>query len=270
MSADAIAKPTETVAAKRFGVSYLSGFGAAFAGIGRFERFGWIAVALFVPIVGPIAIEGYRFDALEAFIRGRATGFPRVDTNRFGEYLMRGVWVFLPALFVQFVAGPVIAVGTQMVSLGIMLLATAVVGTGSVTQAEIVGIASVGFAALFTLITIATLIIKMLLTPLQLRAGFTQDFGKTFNVAWLRDFLRLVWFELLMAELFFFVASIALAWVGLLFCIVGTLFAAGLGILAHTHLTGQLYHLYLVRGGTPIEFKEPTPKAVANWSEANQ
>lgn len=251
----------------RLGLRYLHGFGAAIKGRHWLTRIAWLGLGILVPVVGPIVIEGYRFDALEAFIRGRASTFPPVEPKRFTEYLMRGFWVFLPMLILQFVIGPILAVAFQSFAFAVVLLVAALTNAGTITPEEIASIVSVGIAMLFVIITAATLCMKLLITPIQLRAGLTQDLAKTVDIAWIRDFLKRVWLETLVAEVFFFVSTLALMPFGALVFLVGLYVVVAVSMLAHTHLLGQLYLLYLKRGGEPIPMKEPSPLALANWAD---
>lgn len=261
--------PRETNDPNKLGLRYLHGFGAVISGRNWLGTIGLVGVGVLVPVVGPIAIEGYRFDAIESFIRGRARSFPPVELNRFGEYLIRGLWVSLPMLILQFVIGPIMAVFIQAAVFGVIVLVAALTSSGTVSPQDIASLVSIGVAALFVVITVATLFTKLLLTPIQLRAGLTQDFAKSLDLGWIKDFLKRVWLEMLIAEIFFFLSTIALIPFGLLIFFVGVYFVTALSILAHTHLLGQLYRLYLLRGGTPIPMKEPSLDAIENWQAAD-
>lgn len=263
------AKPDTPPESARFGLRYLNGFGAALKGRNWLTRIVWLGLGIVVPVVGPIVVEGYRFDAMEAFIRGRASTFPPVDLNRFTEYLTRGFWVFLPMLILQFVIGPLLMVAMQSVVLGMALLVASLTSSGAISPEEIASLVSIGLALLFVVITIATLFMKLLITPIQLRAGLSQDLAQTVDVGWIRDFLKRVWLETLIAEVFFFVATMALIPFGLLAFFIGLYVVVAISILAHTHLIGQLYLLYLKRGGTPIPMKTPSTMTLENWAEAD-
>ena len=94
----------------------------------------------------------------------------------------------------------------------------------------------------------------LLLTPLKIRASITQDFAKSFNFAWIKRFVGLMWKEILLASLFLIVAGMALSIVGMVLFCVGVYAATVVIYFAWTHLHRQLYRLYLSRGGEPVPF----------------
>jgi hypothetical protein len=101
------------------------------------------------------------------------------------------------------------------------------------------------------------LALGLILTPLYIRGGLTQDFALTFNFRWVGDFVKRMWVETLLVNLFAWLASVILLLLGCaLFCI-GALVAGSIMTLASGHLNWQLYELYLARGGEPIPLKPP-------------
>src|SRR2546421_9036691 len=58
----------------------------------------WAVLSQFVPVIGAIVCLGYGFDMIETLHRRKDSRYPDIDMNRLGEYLMRGLWVFLVQL----------------------------------------------------------------------------------------------------------------------------------------------------------------------------
>jgi len=101
-----------------------------------------------------------------------------------------------------------------------------------------------------------------LIAPFVLRAGLAQDFGAAFDMGWAKDFLKRTWMDTLLANLFWTLSYLVLIGVGILMLCVGTLVTIPIAMLAATHLTFQLYAVYLSRGGIPIPLKPESPPAV--------
>jgi hypothetical protein len=208
------------------------------------------SVCSFIPVVGPIVFFGYEYEIIEALHRGRRTGYPDFDFNRFMNYLTRGVWPWLIMLIVQMLIQPPIIVFTYAAMFGVIGALLTQTPEGAVAAAVIVPVFVLG---VFTF----SLLLGVVLTPVILRAGLAQDFVKAFDVRWLKQFLALVWIELLLMNLFVAVASIPVLLIGLATCWIGLFPAAVVVGIASCHLVWQLYELFLTRGGEPIPLKEP-------------
>jgi hypothetical protein len=104
--------------------------------------------------------------------------------------------------------------------------------------------------------TVMSVLMTLVVTPLTIRAGLTQDFRASFDVAWIKDFIRRMWIETLLTQLFLMAVGILSASLGLLACLVGILPAIAFVSLVQGHLFLQLYQLYLTRGGEPIQLKK--------------
>ena len=97
------------------------------------------------------------------------------------------------------------------------------------------------------------LALSVVLLPLYLRAGLTADFAQTFQFRWVGDFLRRMWLETLLVNVFSWLAVHRSAR-RRLHLLHRALVAAALMAIAGGHLTWQLYELYLARGGEPVEY----------------
>lgn len=118
------------------------------------------------------------------------------------------------------------------------------------------GVSAFGGLLLFML---AALPFQAVMMPITLRAALSQDLGAAFNIAWVKEFLRLTWKELLLGGLVLMLGGMALAFVGTLLLCIGVLPAMVIVLYAATHFQWQLYEIFLDRGGTPVPLKEPKP-----------
>jgi Protein of unknown function (DUF4013) len=216
-----------------------------------FESPNWLmnllatSICQLVPILGRMVLMGYTFEIIEALHRKRDARYPDFDTNRLIDYLKRGVWPFIVELIVGVLLTPIIMLLYSCVFAGIFI--TPEKGRGAV--------AFLLLAVFYLAIFVVSVLIVLVLLPLSLRAGLTQDFGQTFSMPFVKDFIKRVWLEMILQQLFLLATSFVLAMAGLaLFC-VGVYAAAGLIAFAQYHLLYQLYELYLERGGTPIPTK---------------
>jgi hypothetical protein len=209
-------------------------------------------LAIIVPIVGPIVFIGYQFEILEGMHLRGEKNYPDFDTNRLGQYLLRGLWPFLVQLIVGLPVGMLMGMLWAFVFIG-----SAVAGGGNKDAGGVVML--IVFCFFVLLIVVLNLLLPLLILPLTLRAGLTQDLGAAFSMAFLKDFVGKMWVEMVLMQLFFMVTAPFLIVIGLLACFVGLYPAAALIGFAHAYLLHELYELYLQRGGTEIPLKaEPT------------
>jgi hypothetical protein len=209
-----------------------------------------VTVCQIIPIVGPIVVLGYEYEVILAKLRRTTRTYPELDFGRFTDYLSRGVWPFLVQLIQGLVIGPVMAV--------VFFLVFMLAGLGAAAQGP------KGEPAIFLLVIPVMLVLftffvtlsALVMTPLVLRAGLTQDLGKAFDWAFVKDFMHRVGWETVYAHGFLMLSAWVALLIGSLLCCVGAYPATSLILLAHTHLNWQLYELYLARGGMPIPLPE--------------
>jgi hypothetical protein len=118
-------------------------------------------------------------------------------------------------------------------------------------EAALIG-SLVGFAVLLFGIIFSMALVGMISVPMELKAGTRQDLGAGFDVAFIKDFIRLTWKETLIGFLFLYFANFVLMIVGMLMLCIGVYFTMAISMMAQTHFEHQLYRLYLQRGGAPI------------------
>lgn len=206
------------------------------------------SVCQLIPVIGPIVLFGYEFEVVEALHRNPDRTYPDFDFNRFVIYLQRGIWPMLIAMCVGLVLLPIMML--------IMIVPIFLV---------LAGADKIGDVAVFLIVPIMAIVflvlmygMLMLLTPMILRAGLAQEFAAAFDFAFVKDFIKRVWWEELLSISFLMISSNVMMLAGsALFC-VGMYPAVSWAQLAQSHLWYELYELYLERGGTPIPLKEPT------------
>jgi hypothetical protein len=228
-----------------------------------FEREGWpmtllfVTLATLVPLVGPIVVSGYQAVIAGQVARHGDRDWPLFDFERLADYLMRGLRVFVVSLVAGLVVAPVALVVVWLTVFVSAILAAAGQEAGTLVAMVTVALMLVCFVLFLTLIFGA----MALVTPLWLQAGLNPDFAGAFDFAFLRDFLGRVGREVVIAHLVLVGIHLGLLLAGLLACFVGVFPAIGLMMLVQANLYGQLYALYLERGGRPIP--ETAPPAVA-------
>jgi hypothetical protein len=206
-----------------------------------------------IPIVGPLLLLGYQFEIIDALLASRGQRYPDFDLNRFGDYLGRSLWPFL----VKLVAGLVLGFALLMV-IAIPVVAIIAIASSAGEDAAAPFLA-IGIPLLVLVLVPLAFLTTMPLVPMAFRAGMTGSFGEGFNFDWVKDYLRRVWFELLLAMLFLAFSGFALTVCGLLACVLPVLLVQPLVLFAEAHLMYQLYLLYLSRGGQPIPARVVTP-----------
>jgi len=234
-----------------------------------FENPNWVSNILWLSLAGLIAgvvpgvgvlvylpLMGYCFEVIESLLATGGRSYPDLDMNRIEKYFYRGLWPFLVALIVTMVA--------MFIVLPLWYGAMIAVVVGGAALGDEVGAALVvvGIPLLIMLLLAASAAVGVVTLPFILRAGLSQDFASGFDFGWARDFMKRVGVDTLLANLFFSATYSLLAFAGLLAFCVGVYAAAAVAILAWSHLSYQLYSVYLSRGGMPIPLKPEVPPAV--------
>lgn len=203
-------------------------------------------VCQMIPVIGPIVLLGYRYEVIQELHISGGKRYPDFDFNRFMAYATRGLWPFI----VQMLASLPL---TLALVFAYFFMIAAVFALVDQTNADV--IIPLTFGTFFLFIVAASLALAVVLIPTALWAGLAQDFkpGAIWN--FLREFCSLVLWDMILALLVNTVLAIFVAFAGMLLFCVGYLFAIVLIVMAQTHLTWQLYELYLERGGTEVPLK---------------
>ncbi|MBY0527669.1 MAG: DUF4013 domain-containing protein [Gemmataceae bacterium] len=221
-----------------------------------FDSSGWThnlfagAVCELVPVLGPIVFTGYALELIEKLQKGDDRDYPAFDVNRLGPYLLRGLWplivqllILVPVLFVAWIVGMV-------------LLALISGDPPAPTQTP-----RALLALLFPAIFFAILLLSIPLAPLTLYVGLRQEVTGE-SLQFIRDFLQRVGKETALAQVFVAVTGTSAVVLGTSLCCVPAFAALALVHYAQYHLLGQLYQLYLERGGSAVPPRvEPAPEA---------
>jgi hypothetical protein len=221
-----------------------------------FESANWVMnllgamVCRFVPVLGPMVFLGYAFEIIETLHRKKGSPYPDFDFNQLMKYLTRGLWPFLVQLIVRL---PFVVIGMIVYLFLVVVMAF---GVGK----EHPGIAFVLFVLFYLVVCALFVLCAFVMMPLMLRAGLTQDFKQAFSLDFMKDFIKRMWLEMVLLELFLLGTGIVLSLIGLLVFCIGIYPAFALILYAEYHLLYQSYELYLERGGMPIPLKpEPVP-----------
>ena len=219
-----------------------------------FERQGWPTTLLFVtlgmlvPLVGPMTVNGYQAVIARHVGRQGDRDWPLFDFDRLADYLVRGLKVFVVSLLAGLVVMPV-----ALVVVWVTVFLSALLTSAGGEHGAALACVGIGFLVISMALFLALIFGAMaLVTPLWLQAGINPDFAGAFDFAFLRDFLARVGREVVIAHLVLVGLHLGLMIAGLLACFVGVFPAIGLMMLVQAHLYGQLYALYLARGGRPI------------------
>jgi hypothetical protein len=234
-------------------VDHRRAFTIAFAGPDWPLRLLLVAAGMLVPLVGPVAVNGYQATIAER-VPWRPDDLPPVDLQRLVDYLLRGLRVFVVSVLVGLLLMPI----AMVVMFATVLLSA---GAGAVLQDSCAGGPVLLLISLIGgLLFMAVIYGGMALaTPLWLQAAINPDLAGALDFAFVKDFLARVGRQVIVSHLVLMLFSLAAFVAGVLACVVGVFPAMALVMIAQAHIYGQLYALYLARGGRPI----PAAPAVA-------
>jgi hypothetical protein len=206
----------------------------------------WLSLAALLQhfIVGAVFAFGYGAEVIQsrAGLPGRRN--PDIAPNRISETFLLGLWAFLVYLISALVV-------SLLSTLTILAIAAIVALSIPADAREYVPI--VMAIVIVPLSLLAQLMIAMIVGPLCIRAMICQDFQKSFDIAWLKSFLKLMFRDMLISSLALGLIAIPLLMLGLLLFCVGIYPAMGILTGASLHLLSQWYELFLLRGGQPVK-----------------
>jgi len=209
-----------------------------------FEHPNWLKNVLLctvcgiIPVVGMIVLMGYLCEVFDALRRPESPAYPDFDFGRFVEYLTRGVWLFLATLVVSLAFMPVMGVGMAM-----FFLATA-----AATQAHPI-LTAVGVVFTIFFFFAISILLNVIMEPIIIRAILLRGFTEAFSWKFIVDFVKRMFWQIILVQLFLMVSSIAWMMFGFLLFCVGIYFVTPVVMYAQFHLHYQLYEEYLRRGG---------------------
>ena len=207
------------------------------------------AACMLVPVFGWGVLLGWLFEVAEQQRGQSVDDFPAFDVNRLVVCLRRG----LAAALLH-----------AAVWLPLFLLTTLVLGsslyTGNPPRSPGMG-AKLLASGLSLAILLIVLLVSLPLLPATYYLGLRREGGMPDAIRFAQEFLKLVWRELLLTQVFVLATGLTLFSLGVMLCGFGAPPALALTAFAQYHLLGQLYELYLQRGGAaiPREAAEPAP-----------
>ncbi len=204
----------------------------------------WLTVAVLLQsvFVGQIALFGWGAELIASGAAKPDRRQPDIDSGRLGDYITQGLWPFCVYFVVQLV-------GTFLVALPV--IAVVLVGIAIVeSQGEAAGI----FIPLVVVpfVFVMSMLLALFTVPFLIRSLACQNFKESFDIAWVRSFVRLMFWEMVGSGIVFFILSIGVALLGFLMLCVGYIPAIGVISGAAMHLLAQWYEVFLSRGGDPV------------------
>ncbi len=224
---------------------------AAFGSVFQSPNWGinvlWLTIAALAQsvFVGQIGLFGWGAEQLSARSGRPEIPVPDIESGRLGDYISRGVWPFLVYFVVQLVGGLLMAVPL----VGLVLLAAALGGDGGPPALAI------GVLPLALCLVVALGIVSV---PFLIRAMLCQDFSQSFDVAWVRQFVTIMFWDMLLGGIAFGFISAGVLMIGALMLCVGYLPAIGIVNGAGMNLCAQWYEVFLDRGGEPVPGPDPS------------
>ena len=212
----------------------------------------FVVICSFIPVVGYIVLMGYQLAVIEQLYLRPSEVYPDFEFGKFVDYLKRGVWPFLIFLIVYVVCTPIVMV----LFYGPMLVIAFV---ASNNQEIVPALMAIAIPLDILLLSGGALLMFQFLMPMFLRAGLMQDLPAALNWHFIRDFIRRVWLEMLLGNLFLLVTYLVLLPIGVMFFFVGAYFVMAIWLMAQAHLLFQVYRLYLQRGGEKIPLVVAVP-----------
>ncbi len=205
----------------------------------------WLTLAALANtiIVGQIGLFGYGTEVLQQRGGHPSNSGVDVDPERIGDYISKGVWPFVVQLVIQIVL-------SMITTIPIMFIMFASLGVGGAAFGEEGAV--LGMFVAFPIVIAISIGMSACTVPFILRAMVTQDFKSAFDFGWARDFLGVMFWEIIFSAFVFSLLAMASLLLGVLVFCVGYIVAAGVVGGAAMHLLSQWYEIYLDRGGKPI------------------
>lgn len=204
------------------------------------------SVLLLIPLAGPVAFKGFLCEVHQRLARATEPSVLRLELSDISHYLGRG---FTPSL-VQLV------IGLPVVLFGYVAFAAALVVSASVEPPPTW--VSLLVLVCFTVFGLAlALLLSVLFNAARTRAELTENFVATLALAPLFHYAVATAPTVLVKNVVFFGAALAMSLAGLLVCCIGAYPVGVLLQIAAVHLRWQVYDSFVKNGGPPVELKAP-------------
>lgn len=207
-------------------------------------------VLMMIPIVGPIALSGWMCEVHQRFIRRHPNPIPKIDFGDFGDYIKRGLPVFLSSLLFGFPLYILVYVIFAALGFGTMLLMR-------ITGEPLIAIAVVAVGGIVA--SVFMLSMMVVLNAVHTRAELTEEFGQAVKFGEVMSYTKATFGKTLWKSITFSFLAFGVIILGMLMCYVGLYPAIAVLQIAALHQRRQIYQWYLAQGGTPIPMKDPQP-----------
>ncbi len=209
----------------------------------------WLSLAFVAQCVfiGQIGLFGYGSELLLTRAGRPENMSPDIDSNRLGDYISAGLWPFVVSLVVQFAISFVMIVPILIVVFGGLAMGAAIGGEDG---------AAASFILTLPIIFMIAIFFSVLSVPFLIRAMVCQDFVKSLDLGWAIGFVKLMFWEIVVSFILFWLLALVVIVMGLALLCVGYIPAAGLAAGAMMNLLAQWYEIYLSRGGEPAPAAE--------------
>jgi hypothetical protein len=195
-------------------------------------------VCLLIPIIGPIVWLGYRSYTASDLDEDPDLEYHRdFDFNKFGDYLGKGIWQFLVQILL-----------TCFVSIAYFGMFFGMMTVGPKNPEMMLVVLGAGYLAVFMMALLGTFFVW----PLELYVALSEQVSIPRGFAFAGGFARLMWAEMLLAVIVYFLLGGLTFVLGMLACCVGMYPAMIVMSMAELHIIVQLYRSYLEKGGTPM------------------
>jgi hypothetical protein len=195
---------------------------------------------------------GYQSQIMIDSVRNPNGQYPDFDANKIGDYLIRGLWVWLGILIASVLLGLVALVIILFFGAILALVGSLTAGGNGEPSVLMIFLLIAGYITLFVTMTVLGFLV---VAPVSIKIGLTGNLAEMFDFSWHMDFIQKTFGSLVMGALMMFVISILLSFCGMLLCFVGVFPAAGWIMLSQAQMFSQLYRTYLERGGRPVQIQ---------------
>lgn len=199
-------------------------------------------------VVGQLVMYGYQAQILISSLHNRDAVYPDFDSNKIGDYLLRGLWVWLGILIASMLLGFLLFFCLVALILIMALLQLLTSDGNSVPVFIRVGMV-VGY---FLIIGGGVISSFLLVTPVAIKLCLSGNLSELFDWGWHIDFIKRTFGSMIMATLMLIFSGMLLSLIGILACFIGIFPATGWLMMSQAQMYCQLYRAYLERGGTPV------------------
>lgn len=207
-------------------------------------------VLMLIPIVGPIALSGWMCEVHQRYIRRHPNPVPKIDFGDFGDYIKRGLPVFLSSLLFGFPIYLLVYAVAAALGFGTMILMR-------VTGEPLVGLAVVAVGGLVAWFVILSMMV--VLNAVHTRAELTEEFSQAIKFGEVMSYTKATFGKTLWKSITFGFLAFGVVILGMLMCYIGLYPAIAVLQIAALHQRRQIYQWYLANGGAPIPLKDPQP-----------